>query len=822
MKQRISNILYSVIGIGMVMFCALYTECSAYELFGMAVGPVTGDADQIIVETTGAEYTLTRTALRMVRTIDPATNTLNAREVAELTFNADLGPLSIDPSSNTSSATITSDNAIFTFMSDSLIIITARTPMSYTHTNLIADPPWSKGEGYDKMWTDGYGGSLHAMIGIPPIILNDQDNSTEFLMLTGRQMAHMVFPTKRFDFESLYGTNARPFVHFVKDNGNDNLIDDIDFVMNNMGMFRDEGFGVFMIWASLYDYPEIEDYTSDIPVLLDSGVMGYRFKDPGLIHSFVSMAHAYGFKVIPYLSTPSSSRWNNPETNLHQDIETTLEWMRSFQAEFNFNGWYFDNANAGGFDNDYHFIRQVRTDITGEGIIYHHDSVDIWGSWSGRRAVMIDTYVNYTLTGETGVDARIADPNDVYIRFFSSGYGISQAYGDHKRESKMRLPISEGEKNRVIAENLNGVIRTKSDDWDTYFKPAYDQRKTEFLSGSFNPNVSWPINGDTGWFRRPENITITNNTLEPFTISWQTSEASTSELTWTSNGVWWDVADWQIEDLGYEDGPDGSYTDERLSTYHEVHIPEVIAGTEYQFRIRSRTRGEVSDEIIWGDVTDKMTVQYIPLNTDDPTTVPDDTIAVNIYLNTNSISRTGILYVTGDTEAGASLEVITLLNEYNKPINAVNSREINLDAEGRIRGRILVENIIKEYPFTGGIQLYVRVSKDNKIGENSTELTSVKAEQNSLVCYNNLFNPADGELVTIVAEVTQASEVKLIIYDTQGRQVKKFIDGNMRPGVYTYYWDGRDDHGDIISSGMYFTYLKTNNYKQTKKIIAVK
>ena len=46
-----------------------------------------------------------------------------------------------------------------------------------------------------------------------------------------------------------------------------------------------------------------------------------------------------------------------------QDIAVTLAWMADYQAEYGFDGWYFDNANTSDdLIDDYEFIRQVRTD----------------------------------------------------------------------------------------------------------------------------------------------------------------------------------------------------------------------------------------------------------------------------------------------------------------------------------------------------------------------------------------------------------------------------------------------------------------------------
>ena len=140
---------------------------------------------------------------------------------------------------------------------------------------------------------------------------------------------------------------------------------------------------------------------------------------------------------------------------------------------------------------DYNFIRQVRSDVGDANVIWHHDSWDAWdpisgGSWdqtkySGLKAVFLDAYVNYTLTGEDGTIAEVDHPNDSYCRYFSSGYGLSQAYGEQMFKTNFKAAISTNEITRVLGENLNCIVRAcdnniknPTEPWVNYFKPIYD------------------------------------------------------------------------------------------------------------------------------------------------------------------------------------------------------------------------------------------------------------------------------------------------------------------------------------------------------------
>ncbi|MEK6942268.1 MAG: hypothetical protein AABW85_05415, partial [archaeon] len=116
-------------------------------------------------------------------------------------------------------------------------------------------------------------------------------DSTNFSLTAGDKIASMVFPPKQFDFESLYGAGKRPFVQFV------HVDADVLEVTNNIQTYANDGFGVIAVFGDLYG-------SGPQPALLASGLMGYKFADEQSIKNLVNAAHANGFKIVSYLSTP--------------------------------------------------------------------------------------------------------------------------------------------------------------------------------------------------------------------------------------------------------------------------------------------------------------------------------------------------------------------------------------------------------------------------------------------------------------------------------------------------------------------------------------
>lgn len=72
----------------------------------------------------------------------------------------------------------------------------------------------------------------------------------------------------------------------------------------------------------------------------------------------------------------------------------------------------------------------------------------------------------------------------------------------------------------------------------------------------------------------------------------------------------------------------------------------------------------------------------------------------------------------------------------------------------------------------------------------------------------------------IIFNLNQTAAVNLSLYDNFGRQIKKLFVKNLNPGSYSVHWDGTDENGCQVMSGIYYGVLKKNrNLSQIKKII---
>ncbi len=85
--------------------------------------------------------------------------------------------------------------------------------------------------------------------------------------------------------------------------------------------------------------------------------------------------------------------------------------------------------------------------------------------------------------------------------------------------------------------------------------------------------------------------------------------------------------------------------------------------------------------------------------------------------------------------------------------------------------------------------------------------------------FPNPFNPS----TTISFSIAQTSSfVNLEIFNTKGQKVKTLVNERFSSGQHSIIWNGTDDNGNPVSSGIYFYKLRAGRYASTKKMILMK
>jgi len=64
--------------------------------------------------------------------------------------------------------------------------------------------------------------------------------------------------------------------------------------------------------------------------------------------------------------------------------------------------------------------------------------------------------------------------------------------------------------------------------------------------------------------------------------------------------------------------------------------------------------------------------------------------------------------------------------------------------------------------------------------------------------------------------------VRLTVHDVTGRAIRTLMDGTCTPGSYTRMWDGQDDRGSRLASGVYFYRLEMEGEALTRKVLLIR
>lgn len=89
-----------------------------------------------------------------------------------------------------------------------------------------------------------------------------------------------------------------------------------------------------------------------------------------------------------------------------------------------------------------------------------------------------------------------------------------------------------------------------------------------------------------------------------------------------------------------------------------------------------------------------------------------------------------------------------------------------------------------------------------------------KLEQN----YPNPFNPK----TTIRFSLPEQSHMEMYVINVLGQRVRTLIDADIRAGFHKTIWDGKNDFGQDVTSGIYFITMKCGDVKKLRKIMLVK
>lgn len=82
----------------------------------------------------------------------------------------------------------------------------------------------------------------------------------------------------------------------------------------------------------------------------------------------------------------------------------------------------------------------------------------------------------------------------------------------------------------------------------------------------------------------------------------------------------------------------------------------------------------------------------------------------------------------------------------------------------------------------------------------------------------NPFNPR----VEVRFSIDRTGSAELVVFDLRGRRVKTLHRGTLTAGIHTQIWEGKDDSGSAVASGVYFVQLSTETETFTQRMTLVR
>jgi len=102
-----------------------------------------------------------------------------------------------------------------------------------------------------------------------------------------------------------------------------------------------------------------------------------------------------------------------------------------------------------------------------------------------------------------------------------------------------------------------------------------------------------------------------------------------------------------------------------------------------------------------------------------------------------------------------------------------------------------------------------------------TDLSDIKAIPVDFALQQNFPNPFNPS-TEIRFDLPEADYVNLSVYNMMGQKIKTLTSGNMTPGYHSIIWNGTNDAGSKVATGMYFYSINTSQFQSIKKMLFLK
>ena len=129
---------------------------------------------------------------------------------------------------------------------------------------------------------------------------------------------------------------------------------------------------------------------------------------------------------------------------------------------------------------------------------------------------------------------------------------------------------------------------------------------------------------------------------------------------------------------------------------------------------------------------------------------------------------------------------------------------------------------------TEGLETELKGARVNEVLYGDTTITRIESVCEKLIpetfkLHQNFPNPFNlSTYISYSLDTITPQKIKLTIYEITGRKIRILVDEEQGTGYYKVVWDGTNDNGNEVSSGIYFYELISNGQRKTRKLIITK
>ncbi|MDO9577753.1 MAG: T9SS type A sorting domain-containing protein [Candidatus Cloacimonadales bacterium] len=214
----------------------------------------------------------------------------------------------------------------------------------------------------------------------------------------------------------------------------------------------------------------------------------------------------------------------------------------------------------------------------------------------------------------------------------------------------------------------------------------------------------------------------------------------------------------------------------------------------YQYAVVAIYTGGLEAEVTLSNVLEKILFFYPP---------------TNLYIDANATDD----FVTFSWDAPAANDLIGF-NVYLDGVLLGNTIETVWIIYGLINGQQYAAGV--EAVYDEGVSELVEIDFEYMgLGAGNQLAPAITFLNN----YPNPFNPTTKISFSTTENVENA---EIVIYNLKGQKVKQLFSDQLSAGHHTVIWNGTDDTGKSVASGVYFYKMKAGKFVATKKMILMK